>query len=66
MAERGENVEERHDPEVEAYLDHLRVERRASVHTLRAYDTELGRLAAFLEGKPWAEVEAYDLRRFLA
>ena len=29
------------DSEIEAYLGHLRVERRASAHTLRAYDAEL-------------------------
>lgn len=44
----------------------MRVERRASVHTLRAYDAELRRLAEFLDGRPWSEVEADDLRRFLA
>lgn len=65
VAGRG-SEEEREDPEVGAYLEHLRVERRASVHTLRAYDAELARLAVFLAGKPWAEVEADDLRRFLA
>ena len=54
------------DSEIAAYLEHLRVERRASVHTLRAYDAELRRLAAFLDGRPWDEVEPDDLRRFLA
>ncbi|MFM7737264.1 MAG: tyrosine recombinase XerC [Alphaproteobacteria bacterium] len=67
MAEESAEAESRgDDSEIAAYLDHLRVERRASVHTLRAYDAELRRLAEFLDGRPWAEVEADDLRRYLA
>ncbi|MFM7140645.1 MAG: site-specific integrase, partial [Alphaproteobacteria bacterium] len=67
MAEESAEAKSRcDDSEIAAYLDHLRVERRASVHTLRAYDAELRRLAEFLDGRPWAEVEADDLRRYLA
>ncbi len=65
----AEGVEDRlgqEDPEVAAYLAHLRVERRASIHTLRAYEAELRRLAEFLDGHPWEDVSADDLRRFLA
>ena len=54
------------DSEIEAYLGHLRVERRASAHTLRAYDAELRRLREFLEATAWADVAPDDLRRFLA
>jgi integrase/recombinase XerC len=56
------------DPGVLAYLEHLRVERRASRHTLRAYGTELTRLVAVLGGAPvaWPEVDVDRLRRFLA
>ncbi|MBU6283714.1 tyrosine-type recombinase/integrase [bacterium] len=65
MAEAEEDTG-RVDPEVAAYLEHLRVERRASVHTLRAYDAELRRLAGFLGDRSWSDVSADDLRRFLA
>lgn len=56
------------DPGLLAYLEHLRVERRASRHTLRAYGTELERLVAFLGGAPvaWQDVDLDRLRRFLA
>jgi len=56
------------DPGVLAYLEHLRVERRASRHTLRAYGTELDRLVVFLGGAPvgWDHVDIDRLRRFLA
>lgn len=58
----------RRDPGVVGYLEHLRVERRASRHTLRAYDAELERLAGFLGGAPvdWSRVDLDLLRRFLA
>lgn len=55
------------DAAVEAYLRHLRVERRASPHTLRAYRTELGRLSGALgDGCNWTKVQSDDLRRVLA
>lgn len=54
------------DPLVEAYLAHLRVERRASPHTLRAYTAELARLADAVAGDDWAAVDAGALRGFLA
>ena len=37
-------------PVVEAYLDHLRVERRLSSHTLESYARDLAALAAFAAG----------------
>ncbi len=50
-----------------AFLDWLRVSRRASPHTLRAYRGELARLRSFLgESRPWREVGLDDLRAFLA
>jgi len=56
------------DAGAERYLTHLRVERRASPHTLRAYAAELDRLASHLGGAgvDWAEVDTDRLRRFLA
>ncbi|MEW6268877.1 MAG: tyrosine-type recombinase/integrase [Thermodesulfobacteriota bacterium] len=56
------------DPAVAAYLEHLRVERRASRHTLRAYGTELERLVDAQGGAPvaWAALDSDGLRRFLA
>jgi len=58
----------RTDPGVAAYLDHMRVERRASRHTLRAYTSELERLVAFLGSSPidWPGIDLDTLRRFLA
>ena len=57
------------DPAIAAYLQHLRVERRASAHTLRAYAAELERCRADLGGETaidWGSVGADRLRRFLA
>lgn len=56
---------------IAAWGDHLRRERRRSVHTVRAYLASAGRLAAFLAehggGPPdLAAIEAADLRAFLA
>ncbi|MCK0113145.1 site-specific tyrosine recombinase XerD [Ornithinimicrobium sp. F0845] len=36
---------------VRGWLDHLRVERGASVHTLKAYERDLGRYLSFLRGR---------------
>lgn len=60
--------EPRRDPRVTGYLEHLRVERRASQHTLRAYEAELDRLVAFLGALPveWTRIDLDRLRRFLA
>jgi integrase/recombinase XerC len=60
-----ERVRESPSDAVEAFQMHLRVERRASPHTLRAYATELARLRAFLGDPDWARVAVDDLRRFL-
>jgi len=46
-------------PLVDAYLDHLRVERRLADHTLESYARDLGTLAAFAAGEERA-VERLD------
>jgi integrase/recombinase XerC len=56
---------------IAAWGDHLRRDRRRSLHTLRAYIATAERLVAFLQehqgGEPdLAKVEAADLRAFLA
>ena len=52
---------------IERFLAHLRVERRASAHTLRAYRLELERLLGALEPlASWADVDRDALRRVLA
>jgi integrase/recombinase XerC len=56
---------------IAAWGDHLRRDRRRSLHTLRAYVATAERLVAFLQdhhgGEPdLAKVEASDLRAFLA
>ena len=56
------------DGPIEDYLRHLRVERRASPHTLRAYRAELERLRAAVGPAPvdWAGIDPDSLRRFLS
>jgi integrase/recombinase XerC len=54
-----------------AWSDHLRRDRRRSLHTVRAYVASAERLSAFLaehQGGPpdFAKIEAADLRAFLA
>lgn len=51
---------------VTRYLDHLRAERAASPHTLRAYGTELRGLAASVSPTPVLAVSTVELRRWLA
>ncbi len=53
------------DP-VRGYLDHLRGERGASHHTLRAYAAELEGLAAALAPRPILSATTADLRGWLA
>jgi integrase/recombinase XerC len=60
-----ERVDGRPSDAVAGFERHLRVERRASPHTLRAYAAELARLRAFLGAPDWASVSVDDLRRFL-
>lgn len=53
---------------LEAFLLHLRVERRYAPRTLAAYETDLRQFLAFLEekGAPLLEVKPTDVRSFLA
>jgi integrase/recombinase XerD len=46
-------------PVVDAYLDHLRVERRLAAHTLESYGRDLAALAAFAAGAE-RRIEALD------
>src|SRR3954452_24450023 len=46
-------------PVVDAYLDHLRVERRLAAHTLESYARDLAALAAFAAGAG-RRIEALD------
>jgi len=50
---------------IDAYLDHLRVERRLSSHTLESYGRDLRSLARFAESSG-AQVESLDRRRLEA
>jgi len=49
------------DRAIDAYLDHLRVERALSPHTLSAYATDLGKLARFAEDQGVTSPAALDL-----
>ncbi len=52
---------------VDAYLDHLRVERRLAVHTLDSYARDLRGLAAFAAGRgqPLVQLTRADLEAFV-
>ena len=52
---------------VDAYLTHLRVERRLADHTLESYSRDLQRLGAFAAGleKPLQTMDRHDLERFV-
>jgi integrase/recombinase XerD len=49
------------DRAIDAYLDHLRVERALSPHTLSAYATDLAKLARFAEERGVTSPAALDL-----
>jgi integrase/recombinase XerC len=54
---------------IAAFLDHLRVERRASKHTLDAYGRDLLALAAWMDGAgiaTWGALANEKLRQFVA
>jgi integrase/recombinase XerC len=53
--------------ELEAFLDYLTHERNASAHTVSSYGTDLGQLAAYLEGRKvrLRQVDNVVLRGFL-
>lgn len=49
------------------FLDHLRAERNASAHTLRAYSNELGRFGEYLGPEVrWRDVDHVFIRGFLS
>lgn len=51
---------------VQKFLDYLRVERDASVHTLRNYTKDLALLKQSLEPKTWEQADLLSLRQFVA
>lgn len=59
------------DVHIRSFLDYLRLNRNASVHTVRAYESDLSQFAVFLTkhlGRPpeTADLDQYALRGFLA
>lgn len=52
---------------VDAYVTHLRVERRLADHTLESYSRDLQRLGEFAAGieKPVPQLDRHDLERFV-
>ncbi|MCM8795003.1 MAG: tyrosine recombinase XerC [Candidatus Omnitrophica bacterium] len=54
------------DRYVEKFLNYLKVERNASVHTLRNYAKDLSVLKAAAGELPWEKVDLLVLRRFVA
>ncbi len=55
-------------PAIQRYLDHLRVERRVSPHTLTAYGEALARLAKHADEaqRPLVQLQSAHIRRFAA
>lgn len=53
-------------PDLDAYLEYLRIERGAADNTIAAYSTDLRRLHAFLGQRSPASAEREDIRNFLA
>jgi integrase/recombinase XerC len=59
------------NPEIEKgirkFLDHMRAERNASAHTLRAYSNELARFAQYVGPETgWKEIDHVSIRGFLS
>jgi len=61
----GGGSEQRRDPAIEAFLDHLRDERGLSGHTTAAYGRDLDRLRSGFTGG-WEDLEPAVLRRIAA
>lgn len=54
------------DRYIEKFLDYLKIERDASVHTRRNYRKDLELLRGFLGDRPWEGVDLLALRQFVA
>ena len=50
----------------ELYLEALRSRRRLARHTVEAYDRDTRMLVQLADGRPWTELTAHDVRRFVA
>jgi integrase/recombinase XerC len=50
----------------DAWLEHLRSQRKLSPHTTAAYGRDLRELATLSEGKDWTALTHFDIRRFTA
>jgi integrase/recombinase XerC len=55
----------RDDALLESFLNHLRLERRYSSHTLAAYHRDIDRLGYAVK-RPWAEVRSHDIASHVA
>ena len=64
----GEGLDPRDLGAIDAFVDHLVLERRLSTHTAQAYRTDLGSLAVFLRraGRSLFDADYHLLRRWLA
>ena len=51
---------------IDKFIRYLRIEKEASVHTIRNYTTDLSVFAEFLKDKKIEEVDYLTLRKFLA
>jgi integrase/recombinase XerC len=53
-------------PSIGDFLDELRTQRRASIHTIAAYRRDLERLSELAAGRAPARLSAHDVRGFIA
>ncbi len=51
---------------IDAFLEHLRVERQSSAHTLEAYRRDLAALVDFAQGRDLITLRSDDIRAFIA
>ena len=50
---------------VNFFLDHLRIERRLSAHTVISYTTDLDQFLAFIEPETLPDIQAHQIRQWL-
>ena len=56
-------------PEIQDYLNHLKVEKRASIHTLKSYQRDLNAFSIFLNNEAvnqWSSIDSHFIRRFIS
>jgi len=55
--------------EIKDYLNHLKIEKRASNHTLKNYQRDLDAFSQFLKNEAieqWSSIDSHFIRRFIS